>query len=179
MTQAERFEKYVVRTDGCWLWRGFRNRAGYGKLWSGITVNGKQNDKRYAHRVSYELHRGPIPPGMCVLHHCDTPSCVRPDHLFLGTHADNVHDKMRKGRGNTGDRNGSRTHPEAFPRGSQVAQAKLTESDVTAILERHASGCSGAALAREYGVSASAIHHILHGVTWKHVPRVSHATGTS
>ena len=80
----------------CWLWIGASNNGNYGKM--GITYS--KNIVKYidAHRVSYMLHIGEIPAGLCVLHKCDTPSCVNPDHLFLGTHADNFADMDKKGR---------------------------------------------------------------------------------
>lgn len=82
----------VVHTDTCWLWIGRTNGSeGYGKLsWHNADV--------YAHRLSWELHVGPVPLGLWVLHRCDNPPCVRPDHLFLGTHEDNMLDAARKHR---------------------------------------------------------------------------------
>lgn len=88
---AQRMEKYTQRSDGCWVWSGTINRTtGYGSL----TVERKS---RYAHRLAWELDHGPIPAGLCVLHRCDNRRCVRPDHLFLGTFADNTRDMMAKG----------------------------------------------------------------------------------
>lgn len=89
---AERFWEKVVKSEGCWEWSGARSKHGrYGI----INVGGRSTK---AHRVSWELNRGPIPPGAKVLHHCDNPPCVRPDHLFIGTQADNLADGRRKGR---------------------------------------------------------------------------------
>src|SRR5678816_769446 len=100
-----RFWKHVKRAqgDGCWIWtadkmtsqqkRRTQRGAGYGNF----MINGCTK-RVFAHRFSWELHFGPIPPGMLVCHRCDNPSCVRPDHLFLGTHKDNTQDMIRKGR---------------------------------------------------------------------------------
>lgn len=76
----------------CWYWMGQVDRDGYGK----VRFNGKYPT---AHRASYEMHIGPISPGLCVCHSCDEPSCVNPDHLWLGTVADNARDREAKGRG--------------------------------------------------------------------------------
>jgi hypothetical protein len=78
--------------DGCWIWKGRRTTRGYG------TVNAGLGKNLAAHRASWQIHNGPIPDGLWVLHHCDNPSCVRPDHLFLGTHDDNMRDMALKGR---------------------------------------------------------------------------------
>lgn len=87
----ERFWKHVNKTESCWLWTASTGKKGYGK----INVNGVTKS---AHRVSYEMSHGAIPRGLGVLHKCDTPLCVRPDHLFIGTNQDNVNDMMSKGR---------------------------------------------------------------------------------
>ena len=92
-SREERFWAKVEKTDWCWIWTGARSQFGYGNL----TTNGKQEN---AHRVSWEIHFGPIPDGMRVLHACDNPPCVRPFHLFLGTQKDNNRDRETKGRGN-------------------------------------------------------------------------------
>lgn len=94
---AARFASFHTVGDGCWVWQGSKNRDGYGLFMrDGRRRPGRRCER--ASRVSWELHRGPIPRGLWVLHKCDNPSCVNPDHLFLGTVQDNVADMMRKGR---------------------------------------------------------------------------------
>lgn len=92
-TLRERFWANVEKSDGCWKWVGPMRSTGYGRIW----VN-KKRGVQSAHRVSWELHHQD-PGEMSVLHHCDNPVCVRPDHLFLGTQADNMRDMTAKGRG--------------------------------------------------------------------------------
>lgn len=93
---AERFFAKIERIPGvdCWIWKGMQTSFGYGTLWK---VRGKSF--YLAHRLSYELHKGPIPKGLFVCHTCDTPYCVNPEHLWLGTAADNSRDMNNKGRG--------------------------------------------------------------------------------
>src|SRR3990167_3209660 len=89
----DRFWSKVSKTDSCWLWLGKPNNDGYGKFW--ITELGRSVP---AHHFSWEIHNSPIPDDLCVLHTCDNPPCVRPDHLFLGTRGDNNRDRSTKGR---------------------------------------------------------------------------------
>ena len=90
VTIRDRFFAKVEKTESCWIWTGSQLR-GYGQFWLGGKLH-------IAHRVSWVLHVGPIPFGLHALHKCDNPSCVNPEHLFLGTAKTNVHDMMDKGR---------------------------------------------------------------------------------
>ncbi len=161
---------------GCWLWCGSPNSSGYGEL----KVCGRMLK---AHRVSYELHIGEIPQGLHVCHHCDTPLCVNPSHLFVGTNADNVRDRMAKGRGGCahGAANGAHTHPERVPRGAAHyahmkparrrcgtanGRAKLTLKDVEQLRARRAEGVPYRKLGREFGISGAQAHLIVTGKSW-------------
>ena len=112
---ADIFWQSVAKSDdkdGCWIWTGKMDRDNYGRCRSEARNASGYRKEAGAHRVSWELHHGPIPKGMCVLHSCDNPSCVRPDHLFLGTHADNMRDAVLKGRHDKS----KRTHcPQGHP----------------------------------------------------------------
>jgi hypothetical protein len=143
------FYDRVDKSGECWLWTGGHNGHGYGVL----SVAGHTTT---AHRASYELNVGPIPVGLCVCHHCDNPPCVRPDHLFLGTHRENLQDAAMKGR---------MAHSERSPR------SKLTTEQVLDIRARYAAGGwgIGVKLAGEYGVTRQALAQIVHGATWRHV----------
>jgi hypothetical protein len=131
---------------GCWDWTGSKYDTGYGQFY----VRGKHYK---AHRVSYELHCQEIPTGLQVLHRCDNRGCVNPDHLFLGTHADNMADKVAKGRQ-------ART---SLP-GDFNGRAKVTSLDVAEI--RSATGVSQQILAKRYGISPCQISLILSGKRW-------------
>jgi hypothetical protein len=93
-SDLRRFIAKVEAGDGCWLWTSQRTPEGYGQFHFGR----RGTPPWYAHRLAWELSNGPIPDGLSVLHHCDTPSCVNPQHLFLGTQTDNMQDASRKGR---------------------------------------------------------------------------------
>lgn len=145
-----RFWSKVNKTDGCWLWIGATDRR-YGSFsWSGRRL-------AKAHRISWELAHGPIPDGMCVLHRCDVPLCVRPAHLFLGTQKDNLRDAFRKGR-----MEGRRT-----AHGEQIDGSRLTRDDVLAIRE---SDASASVLAQRLGVCKSTVVRARNGSCWSHLP---------
>lgn len=148
---ARAFWKYCVPLgkNDCWQWQGNIGTNGYGR--------GSCGGKTFAaHRVSYELHRGSIPDGMMVLHKCDNPTCINPDHLFLGTDADNMQDKIEKGRAN-------------FLVGERVYNARLTSGQVIEIRRLSKQGISQSRIARQFGVSTSAIGSIVSRKNWKHI----------
>lgn len=100
-TNEERFWKLVKsgNPDECWEWQGSKGKGGYGRF---NKYNRLKNSHIYAHKFSYELHNGPVPDGLLVLHKCDNPGCVNPNHLWLGTYRDNCLDMINKGRAKIG-----------------------------------------------------------------------------
>lgn len=144
----------------CWLWTGTkRNRGGYGQA----------PGRKLAHRASFEAFIGPIPDGLVVMHSCDTPACVNPDHLELGTAADNNRDRQAKGRSATGDRHGFRIHPDRIPKGTLNGKSKLNVGSVTEI---RTSAETPDGLARRFGVSVDTVKRIRSGKyrAWKWLP---------
>lgn len=162
-TLSERFWYRVIKTDTCWLWDGNPSRNGYGA----ISAGGYCGRSLSAHRVSYELHFGYIPDGLCVLHKCDVKLCVNPDHLFLGTSDDNNKDMAAKGRSAKGDKNGSRLHPERRARGEKQGLSKLTWEEVKEIRKRHNEGEKQKYIAVDYGVRPTTIWWIVNNKTWR------------
>lgn len=159
-TLEERFWRKVdVRgPDECWPWTA-GTTCGYGV----VTVAGGR--KIRAHRLSWQIHLGPIPEGeghhgTCVLHHCDQPSCVNPSHLFLGTQADNMADMFAKGRGRS-------------LRGENHGRAKLTENSVFEIRKRYSDGESQKSIAVAFGVSRPNISYIVTKKRWDPYPERS------
>lgn len=134
----------------CIEWHGPRMRTrerevGYGTIGGG-------NSKKLAHRVAYEQAFGPIPSGRMVLHRCDNPPCVSPDHLFLGDHASNARDMVAKGRHRGGARSGERNH-----------FAKLSDADVARLRADREAGMTQRAAARKYGIGQTQAWRITHG----------------
>jgi hypothetical protein len=137
--------------DDCWLWTSASNVHGYGVIGRG----GRGSERVLAHRLAWEWEHGPIPPGLFCCHKCDVPACVRVDHLFLGTPADNIHDSMRKGR---------------FIQGERQGASKLRADQVRAIRERYsAGGISQRELAAEYGISQQHVGTLIKLRAWGHV----------
>lgn len=166
--------------NGCWLWQGsIRTGRKYGTV-------GFRSKIYLAHRLSWKLAFGEVPESLCVCHICDVPACVRPDHLFLGTHQENMRDMMAKGRQRSvtgdahysrreperlarGDQNGSRLHPEKMPKGEDHGMVILTEELVLEIRAARAAGEKLKPLAYRYGVAECTISAIAHRRLWKHI----------
>ena len=142
----------------CWEWTGCK-RNGYGRTIIGSRVDGTRKSAS-AHRLAYELWVGEIPTGFEVCHKCDNPSCINPKHLFLGTRADNIADRERKGR-------------NVVKVGEEQPRSKLTKKTVKdARWERAYKGTSFQKLADRYGVSKKTMQNAINGVTWKGVPYI-------
>lgn len=165
----------VLRDNECWLWNAFRNDRQYGMFGIGRHIF-------LASRVAFVAANGVDPAELEVLHQCDNPPCCNPFHLFLGTHQDNMDDTVRKGRRKgliapsglpknlaRGDRNGSRTHPEALRRGEQHPDSVITEKQVREIRALRQQGKRFKELAEMYGMTVSGINQIVHRRTWNHV----------
>ena len=147
---VDRFWSKVHKTGTCWLWRGTVLSHGYGQIALGHPST--PGSKRWrVHRFSWELHYGSVPDGLVVCHKCDTPLCVNPKHLFLGTQAENVHDAIRKGR------------RDAF--GIQ----KLNPDDVRVIRAQAARGVSRHDIATAFQVAPNTVSQIVLRRTWAHV----------
>lgn len=143
---VERFWPKVRKTETCWLWTRQKNNRGYGCF-------SVHHRLFYAHRFSWTLAHGPIPQGLSVLHRCDTPACVNPEHLFLGTQKDNMQDCLRKQRMNG-----------AWKAGERHRCAKLTEAAVRSIL---IDTRSCAKIAREHGISRGYVTNLKKRRIWK------------
>jgi hypothetical protein len=143
---AVRFGRFLEfdTNGGCWLWSGYQTKQGYGRF--------KLNPEtcEFSHRAAWRIYRGPIPHGLHVLHRCDVPLCCNPDHLFLGTHADNMADMHAKGRARNG-------------------REKLLPHQVLKIREQLGAGAKRRDLCREYGVSYTTITQIHAGNIWRGV----------
>lgn len=141
------WERVDVRgADECWPWTG-----GFAGSYGQLSIGGRRQP---AHRAAFHAHTGIDPGDLCVCHRCDNPACCNPAHLFLGTVRENTHDAMQKGR---------------LARGERHPLARLSESAVHRIRERHRAGESQASIARAFAVTPRSIRLILTGQTWRHV----------
>lgn len=146
--EETRFWSYVAKGDGCWLWQGGLTGAGYGNF---AVRRGRKVQNQLAHRMAHTLLCGPIPHGLFVLHTCDTPACVNPDHLFIGNQADNMTDKCQKGRQARGERNGF---------------AKLNWTQVRAIRSMSEQGSRIAVIAATFGIHRDTVSLIRRRKLW-------------
>jgi predicted XRE-type DNA-binding protein len=138
----------------CWEWKSALDSRGYGRVW----FDGKVQK---AHRVVYELVIGPIPEGegphgTCVCHACDNPKCIRPDHLFLGSNADNMRDRDEKGRA-------------ANQKGESNGNSKLTADQVSEIRRLYADGLTQQAIADRFGIGQQQVSRVVNGKRWTHL----------
>lgn len=172
-----RFNSKIKRSNGCWEWIGTKRFDGYGV----ITIN---RIMQRAHRVMWEIANGKITKDICVLHKCDNPICVNPQHLFLGTRKDNAVDCARKGRNIAqkepwrmarGERNGRHTHPETTQRGERHWASKLSKDKVILIRKLYKPGkglyvrSNAKELSKRFGISKSVFYNIIKRKIWKHV----------
>lgn len=143
----KRFWNKVERHGtGCWEWTANRHRRGYGRFHACVNPDGS-NRQVLSHRFSWELTNGPIPDGMCVLHRCDNPPCVNPDHLFLGTQGDNITDMVSKQRN----------------------RSKLSIDQIPTIRSYLSQGCTSLDIALLLGCHPTTISRIATGKSWSHV----------
>lgn len=155
---ARFFSRTKLYTNGCWNWTGAAGTNKYGHFVS------KNRGNMLAHRFAYELMVGEIPEGMFVCHKCDNPKCICPDHLFVGTHADNMKDARDKGRTATGTRNGKYTVPSSRLSGEKNGMAKLSDAQVAEIKAAYIpKKVTFKAVADRYGISESHVHAIVSG----------------
>jgi hypothetical protein len=151
-SEIDRFWEKVnkLQPSECWEWQGSSNHDGYG-----IFLRERGTKQVRAHRVAWELEKGPIPDGLCVLHKCDNRSCCNPGHLFLGTKKQNMEDAKEK---------------ERHAHGSRHGRAILDEVEVQKIRKRCFNGERVSRVAREYGLAPVTIFKAAIGKSWSHVP---------
>lgn len=142
-----RFMKKVEKTDSCWIWKAGKMKSGYGLFWLKTTIT--------AHRASWILHFGEIQHEMCVCHKCDNPCCVNPDHLFLGTHKDNTHDCIEKGR-------------------FKIQETKIHKSEFEKIINLYENGMTQREIGKLYDANQAQIWKIV----CKKYPSLGHRKGS-
>lgn len=150
------YEKNVIRTEGCWDWKGPINKGGYT-----IMTCRKQNGAETGHRASWLIHKGEIPKFKHICHSCDNRRCTNPDHLWIGTNKQNNDDKIKKGR------EAKNTPPHKI--GSENGASKLKEDQVKEIKELLKKGLTMVEIGRQYNVSKTTILRIKNKTHWKHI----------
>ena len=152
--QEQRFWSKVNKTESCWLWTASTDDCGYGIL---TRTLGNENERvsYKAHRLSYEMHKGEIPEGSYVCHTCDVPSCVNPDHLWLGSQKDNMVDASDKGR-------------LGKAKGERIGLSKLTEEQVLKIRQM-AGSMTQCEIANIVGVCQQTVGRVINRTLWKHI----------
>lgn len=152
---------------GCWVWTGSKDIDGYGSLRDGHKI-------KRAHRVSWEIHNGPIPEGLAVLHKCNNPSCVNPEHLKLGDHTENMQDRKRNGRAWHSEKWKAKLSEKMT--GRQItwkaalaeANRKISREQASTIASRLSNGEKVSAIADEFGVHRTSISKIKKGTYFVH-----------
>jgi hypothetical protein len=158
----------VSTPDKCWEWLGSKTTGGYGEIRIGRIII-------YAHRIAYVIKNGSIPEGLCICHKCDNPSCVNPDHLFAGTHKDNIQDMLMKGRRKGRGKSKrpavkvAKTRRPRPPRRPDSHAKKLTISSVLEIRASYIPRKNSKELADKYGISVVAVRDAAKGRSWKGV----------
>ncbi len=155
-TTEQLYEQSTTEPNtGCWLWtRGVAAKMGYASVYVGRSRTGGRNAG--GHRLAWAALHGAVPAGMCVCHRCDQPSCVNPDHLFLGSHRDNTRDMIRKGR-------------KPVLCGEKSPTAVRTESTVREVLRSHRGGEGPTSIARRMGMTLHAAKALIYGRKWRRV----------
>lgn len=143
--------------NGCWEWTATKNNKGYGCFSARQIIPGRKT-KALAHRLSYAYFKGPIPPGQNILHSCDNPACVNPDHLRAGSQSENISESVAKGR-----------KPLANIRGEQIGTSRLTAEKVFSIREKYLAGVPRAQIASEADISEVTIKRVVSGRSWQHL----------
>lgn len=145
MTKDYFKSRMTIEESGCWVWTRCKDRNGYGRCGKG---------SRLAHRTAYEVFNGKFDQKLQVLHKCDNPGCINPEHLFLGNHLDNMKDKKKKGRSSLGEKN---------------SMSKLSELDIISIRKRIENKECKRQIAKDYNITIGYIRHIKLRLTWKHI----------